>query len=334
MLGLDFGRAQALLFAMVLAACGGGSASAPGTPAVPVPPLPLGVDAFAWSKPSDLNAGLPVGIEVFRGSGGGLRAVYAKLDASKNAGIEWDVAYKAGGQTPSQFAANASKKPWVVINAGYFDTGASKQSYSLAVSGGTLLSAGAKQLNRNGQNYFPTRAAFGALADGTSQTVWSYPVGASNVLYQYPLPSPVNTAQAPLAQPDATFQSGGMAWAPIKAIGGGPMLLKAGATAATEAVELIDSASGIGPSTPNPRTAVARLSDGSVVYLVVDGRSVLSTGVSLDALRDMLTKLGAVDAINLDGGGSSVMVVNGVVANAPSDGAERAVPTALVFQNK
>jgi len=323
--------AQVVLIATAFIACGGGGGGGGAAPVAQVPPV---VDAFAWSKPADLNAGLPVGIEVYRGNGGGLRAVYAKLDTSKNANVEWDVAYKAGGQTPSQFAANATKKAWVVINAGYFDTGASKQSYSIAVAGGVLVSAGAKQLTRNGQAYFPTRAAFGALANGSSAAVWAYPVGAANVLYQYPQPSPIHTAQAPLAQPDATFPAGALQWSPVKAIGGGPMLLKAGVKTATDAAELIDSASGIGPTAANPRTAVARMADGSVVYLVVDGRSALSTGVTLDALREMLAKLGAVDAVNLDGGGSSVMVVNGVVANAPSDGTERVVPTALVFKDK
>ena len=62
---------------------------------------------------------------------------------------------------------------------------------------------------------------------------------------------------------------------------------------------------------------------------MVDGRSNTSRGLTLQELATYFLRLGARDAVNLDGGGSSVMVINGEVVNKPSDGRERTVSMAL-----
>ncbi len=80
----------------------------------------------------------------------------------------------------------------------------------------------------------------------------------------------------------------------------------------------------------HPRTAVGVREDGGVILVVVDGRSFRSGGATLVGLARLMKDLGAVQALNLDGGGSSTMVVNGKVVNSPSDGHERAVTSALV----
>jgi exopolysaccharide biosynthesis protein len=69
----------------------------------------------------------------------------------------------------------------------------------------------------------------------------------------------------------------------------------------------------------HPRTAVAKLKDGKFLMITVDGRSEASGGISLYDLADYLLSLGAVDAMNLDGGGSTTMFLDGKVVNTPSD---------------
>lgn len=294
---------------------------------------------FMWSSAADLNANMPIGIEVYRGTGDGLQAVYAKLNPAKNAGLTWNVVsyLSGGGRTPSQFANSANNtvhKAYVTINGGYFNTSSAKQSLSLIVENGSVLTVGAAQIGRHSQTYYPTRAAFGEDTTGAIMVTWPYVVDTVGTLYSYPQPSPNDASKPPQAQPDLSFPAGGEVWSPVKAIGAGPMLLKNGIKIKQEVAEMIDDASGINPYGAGPRTAVAKLADGSILFIVIDGRSTLSRGVNLEELRDILLKLGAIDALNLDGGGSSTMVVNGGVVNKPSDGTQRSLPSVLMFQSK
>lgn len=111
----------------------------------------------------------------------------------------------------------------------------------------------------------------------------------------------------------------------VDLLGGNPMLVVDGAVPSGS---VDGSGSFFGP---NPRTAVGTTADGRLILVVVDGRrSGYSTGVSLRDLADLMVSLGAQQALNLDGGGSSTMWLNGVVANRPSDGSERGVSSALV----
>ena len=85
----------------------------------------------------------------------------------------------------------------------------------------------------------------------------------------------------------------------------------------------------------HPRTAVGFSADKTTVYLVVvDGRTSFSAGVSTKQLADILKLSGASYAINLDGGGSSAMVVRKKIVNTPSDGTERRVANSLLFVSK
>lgn len=85
-------------------------------------------------------------------------------------------------------------------------------------------------------------------------------------------------------------------------------------------------------SSPQPRSFVGRMASGRVLFVVVDGRQPdWSVGVALEDAVELMAHLGAVDAMNLDGGGSSTLVVNGLVVNQPSDGSPRAVSDAVVF---
>jgi hypothetical protein len=83
----------------------------------------------------------------------------------------------------------------------------------------------------------------------------------------------------------------------------------------------------------NPRTAVGVMADGTVMLLVVDGRASGSVGLTLRQLGMELKALGAVDAANLDGGGSATMWIKGMgVVNRPTDSSgERPVSNAIVI---
>ena len=70
----------------------------------------------------------------------------------------------------------------------------------------------------------------------------------------------------------------------------------------------------------NPRTVAGVTATGQVILLVVDGRSSRSIGATLSELGQEMKALGAVDAVNLDGGGSATMWIKGLcVVNHPTD---------------
>lgn len=83
-------------------------------------------------------------------------------------------------------------------------------------------------------------------------------------------------------------------------------------------------------TTRHPRTAFAVTADGKFLLLTLDGRQSTSAGMTLAELANQLQSMGAVEAINLDGGGSTTMVVNGVIRNSPSDRRERSVSDAIL----
>ena len=76
----------------------------------------------------------------------------------------------------------------------------------------------------------------------------------------------------------------------------------------------------------HPRTAIGFNADSTRLYfVVVDGRHLTSVGVTLKEMKGIFDALGAVTAVNLDGGGSSCILANDEVLNHPSDGPVRAV---------
>jgi hypothetical protein len=116
-------------------------------------------------------------------------------------------------------------------------------------------------------------------------------------------------------------------------LGAGPLLLRNGR------IEITDEREKMLPlfrSETHPRTAIASLTDGRALLLVADGRHPPErVGLALDDLANLLLELGARDAINLDGGGSTTMVVKGSIVNLPSDATgERPVSDAIIVREK
>ncbi len=84
----------------------------------------------------------------------------------------------------------------------------------------------------------------------------------------------------------------------------------------------------------HPRTLIG-WNEKSFFFVVVDGRQEgLSKGMSYKEETDLMLRLGATEAVNLDGGGSSTFWLGGQVMNSPSDGRERSVANGLVLLRK
>ena len=119
------------------------------------------------------------------------------------------------------------------------------------------------------------------------------------------------------------------AFIPEFVIGGGPRLVQNGRPAPAGDPESFSPGFA---DARHPRTAVGLRADGSVLLVTVDGRRPgTSVGMSIAELAALLVELGAVEAVNMDGGGSTTMAVYGRVVNNPSDLAgERPVGDALL----
>lgn len=111
-------------------------------------------------------------------------------------------------------------------------------------------------------------------------------------------------------------------------IGGGPRLIRSGQIDITGEAELFRDDILKGRA---PRTAIGITADQKLLLVTVNGRQPnVSVGMTLNELGNLLIELGALDAMNLDGGGSTTMVIRNLVLNLPSDGRERPVSNAIV----
>ena len=118
-------------------------------------------------------------------------------------------------------------------------------------------------------------------------------------------------------------------------VGGWPRILRDGKNVAADA-PTVEGTISRNAEMRHPRTAIGFSRDSSMLYLLtVDGRSQKSVGMTLVELADLMKRVGAWQAMNFDGGGSTTMVINGTLVNVPSDSAgERAVGNALMVVRK
>ncbi len=102
-------------------------------------------------------------------------------------------------------------------------------------------------------------------------------------------------------------------WKGVKhIISGGPYLVKDGEVFVDMTAQKLQAIGG-----RNPRSAIGYTADNNVILVAVDGREGSSIGMTLMELANFMQSIGCVGAINLDGGGSTVMYVNGKVVNKP-----------------
>lgn len=111
----------------------------------------------------------------------------------------------------------------------------------------------------------------------------------------------------------------------VEGITFGPPLIVDGKKMITDG----DGGWGIGP-----RTAIGQKKDGTVIFVVIDGRQPgYSTGATLRDVQDVLYEEGTYIAANLDGGSSTTLYYNGKVVNKPADLlGERMIPTAFIVE--
>lgn len=278
-----------------------------------------------WQPIDSLNEMLPEGVRVYAGQNDSLplRAWYVRVDEPDPAIFTRVVVSDDttdNRETVSSFARDLGA--CVAVNGGYFRMGQVPTShYGLLLADGEQWASATGHVVRDSIDYETARAAIGFTADDDVEIAWASTEGGVNYKWDDP---PPNRPRQPAEPPN---YEGATAWEVRDAIGAGPALLKDGDVYITTDAEVL-----FGTSIPkvHPRTAAGLSADGELILMVVDGRQPVSRGVSLEELAVLMRDVGAVDALNLDGGGSSTLVVKGVLLNRPQGATvEREVMSAL-----
>lgn len=338
----------AFLASGTLVQCSEGSHQTP-------PPLSSGEEEGEGDQPGGLP-GYPKGltVEAFADDlPGGAKCLgyYAVVDFKVNPKLRFRPQFSAAKTPTAYFASYASSgggTPYVAVNGGFFN--GSLQSVSLLVSEAAVKSIAIQDdyiwSTTPYTHFFPVRAALGQHADGRFEASWVYCV-SDDANRPYAFPSALGNNEKTMTFMSSgpnSHTAGGRRWNPDYAIGAGPMLVYEGKNVAEENYwkEVFDSG-GLAGLARHPRTAIGVTADAKLVVLVCDGRKKRgSAGFTLPELADKLIALGCVQAVNLDGGGSSTFVgKDGTVLNMPSDtpgttleGAtikQRSIPTAVVI---
>lgn len=311
------------------------------------PQTPEDVDEDAtldkWADVSANYGSLPEYIKVYKSPEkleGKLAVAYVAIADMKSA--EWDIwsindSEMSGTtdsfKTPSTVYAEGS---WpIVVNAGFFySSGGKNYSSSLAVRNSEVLAYNINYASEDWVTiYYPTRAAFLETEDGDFDACWTY-YKSGGKHYMYPSPSDNTWEARPAKTPSVNYPEGAETFAAKTAIGGGPLLIDGGKFKDTYVEELFNGASGIGPDTNQPRTAIGVTSDQKMIIFVCEGRQMTEgvAGLTTADVANVLLDLGCVEAINLDGGGSSCMLVNGKTTIKVSDGSQRAVASTIMIK--
>lgn len=307
----------------------------------------LVAQTLQWERDSSLQAGLPASIEVYFNhqpiDGAPYRGYFAKINLlDKN--LIFDVDTTQGRRlTPSQFY-DRLKSPLLVINGTFFSF-ATNQNLNTVIRHGKQLAFGPGTIKGSGRDssyfYHPLRSALGINRHRRADVAWLFADSTRRKPFAFQQVRPAIKNEQSTISIDEHLKNNINAhrpgskkkWRVKTAIGGGPVLIQGGEIQITNREErmFVESA-----DVKHPRTAIGYTSDHHLIILSIEGRHPgIADGVSLVQEAQILKDLGCVEALNLDGGGSSCMLIHGVETITPSDASgQRPVPAVFYVKRK
>ena len=299
--------------------------------------------SFTWEKQD--YAGLADGIEIYKTTsqlnGRNFNAWYAVADPSK---IDFKVLYPeaVGAKKTIAAQAEAAEGTQVLINGAIYGN----YNIGVIITEGKMTQQWQGEIEgcywgTDNQLYQLTRPIIGVDENGKAGAYW-VGVPQQGTFYYYDRPQPNVVGQAKYGKVSATSPAPAVEWNPYYAISCGPMVLYDGKVCADNSMvddkryytnfECWDE-SGVYSAHPD-RTAVGVTADGKIVLFICDGRIDASQGAYIKELGPIMKSIGCVHAMNLDGGGSTGMWVNGTGMINYKDGSWRAVKSTLGFFGK
>ncbi len=314
---------------------------------------PFCFSQLKWINVDSLFQPLPSSVHVYKTTdlldGQPNIAYYIEADLKdKKIDFTVDTTYKRRLK-PSEFYEK-NDKPLVVVNTTFFSF-ATNQNLNVVIKNGKLVGYNIHTINGRGKDTFTYRHPFGS-AIGISKkryadVAWLYTDSSKKFAYASQRPLQVtkdsNTRVSlndflsqlpPLAGIATRDMKMHIRWKMQTAVGGGPVLLQNGEIKVTNNEELKFAGKAIDDK--HPRTAMGYTRDNKLIILVVEGRNTdKAEGATLTQMAQIFKDLGCWEALNLDGGGSSCMLVNGKETIKVSDASgQRPVPAVFIIRNK
>jgi hypothetical protein len=244
--------------------------------------------------------------------------------------------------TPSAFF-DRNNQALLVVNCTFFSF-ETNRNLNTVISNGKLVSYNIHTVNGRGKDTFTYRHPFGS-AIGISKKrkadiAWLYTDSSLKKAYAWisglKIPLPDSSRKLDLvwmAKSKNRQQSPFTKWKMKTAVGGGPVLITDGEIRITNNEEIKFAGKAINDK--HPRTAMGYTKDNKLIILVIEGRNKLASGASLTQEAQLLKELGCWEAMNMDGGGSSCMLVNGKATITVSDATgQRPVPAAFIIKKR
>jgi len=306
-----------------------------------------------WVNVDSLFQPLPASVHVYKTTdpldGKPNIAYYLEADLKdKRLDFTVDTTYKRRLK-PSQFYEK-NDHPLLVVNTTFFSFG-TNQNLNVVIKKGKMLSYNVHTITGRGKDTFtyrhPLGSAIGISKKRYADVAWVYT--DSSLRFAYATESvfqPVKDSVASFSfqhfleqfsQQSVVTKQGlrkHTRWKMDIAVGGGPVLLQNGEIKITNNEELKFAGKAIDDK--HPRTAMGYTKDNRLIILVIEGRNPgRAEGATLTQEAQIFKDLGCLEALNLDGGGSSCMLVNGKETIKVSDASrQRPVPAVFIIRKK
>jgi exopolysaccharide biosynthesis protein len=305
-----------------------------------------------WTNVDSLFGPLPASVHVYYTNDsidGKPNIAYYVIADLKDKTIDFTTDTSKGRRlTPSQFYKK-NDNALVVVNCTFFSF-ETNRNLNLVMKNRRLLSYNQHSITLRGKDTFKYAhtylSAIGISKDRKADVAWTFTDTFNRNIYatQWAMPAVISTTQnfsRDTALYNASYFTPGSnrpvstlkKWKMQTAVGGGPVLLQNGEIKISNDEERKFAGKAINDK--HPRTAMGYTKDNKLIILVVQGRFPgVAEGATLPQEAQMLKDLGCSEALNLDGGGSSCMLVNGKETIKPSDkaGEQRAVPAVFLIR--
>ena len=296
-----------------------------------------------WQDVSKQFGVLPSSLKVFESNdslhGKPNRCIYIEANL-KDRSLEFTTEVLTGKRkTPTQYYDDGNQ-PLLVVNGTFFSF-QTNSNINIAIKEGKIMAYNISSVKAktDSLHQYITRGAIGIRKNRTADVAWIYT--DSTRPYSLALEDKPSSLQGAAKDPGYDYMKKNLGkkngikkkWKMETAMGGGPVLITAGKINITSKEERMFSGT---EDELNPRTAMGYTSDNKLIILMAEGRNPgVAAGLSLQQEAEILLNLGCVEALNLDGGGSSCLLLNGKETIKPSDKeGQRPVPAVFMIRRK